>query len=172
MISRRRSLELVKDVLGIVKRLWFDQYAFLVNLLQDCKQVLLDLLLDSLLKLCFNILTILEPLQLLIATLYDLIFDKILYSLVNSSLQSSQVNLLLTEQLKQSLLLLKPVSDHVSIAVTLVHALSKQLLVLRTALGDPLEDSSPELVSLLDHLGSVRHLLLVSSFLLFLPFLV
>lgn len=109
---------------------------------------------------------------MLIAALYDLILDKILYSLVNSSLQSSQVNLLLTEQLKQSLLLLKPLRNHVSIAITLVHALSEQLLVLRAALGNPLKDRSSELVSLLDHLGSVRHLLLVSSFLFFLPFLV
>ena len=105
------------------------------------------------LELLFNLFAVLEPFKLLVSALDDLVAHDGLRSLVNGSLQSRNVDLLSREKLKQSLLLLKAVCNQITVAVALFHALTKLLFVLRTALGDPDEDSLTEGFAFANHLG-------------------
>lgn len=89
-------------------------------------------------------------------------------SLFDCCLQKCYVNLLCSEKVGHSFLLLQPVGNHLTVVVSLLHAFTKLALVLLTTLGDPLEDNCTELVALLDHVSRLLHLLLVGST-LFLP---
>jgi len=100
------SLKLVEDILGIIELLRLNLYAFLLNLLQDGQQILLDLLLNSLLQLLLHLLAIFEPLELLVGALDDLVTYDCLHSLINGCLQGCDVDLFGTEKLKQGFLLL------------------------------------------------------------------
>ena len=127
--------------------------AFLLNLLQDGEQVLLDLLLDSRLKLALHFLAVLEPLELLLSFLDYILTHEGLLGLLNSRLQKSYVDLLCSKEISHSFLLLETGLDHLPIVVSLIHALNELALVLLTALGDLLEDDTAEGISLLHHVS-------------------
>jgi len=117
------SLEFIKHVLCIVEHLGFDKYLLAFNLLDYRQQVLLHLFSNCLLQLSLNLLAVLQPLKSLVSLLNDLVIDKVLSSLVDSCLERWQIDLLLGQQVNQSLLLLLSQSNHLTVLVTLVHIL-------------------------------------------------
>ena len=91
-----------------------------------------------------NFLAILEPFKLLVSFLDVFIANYGLHRLVDSSLQGCYVNLLSRHKLKQGFLLLQAVCNQITVTVSLVHALTELVLVIRAALRNLDEDCLSE----------------------------
>ena len=114
-------------------------------------------------ELTLDFLAVFQPIELLVGTNDYILLDLIFNSLLDGVLECSDINLFSRKQLSECLLLLETISDEFTIGIPLLHALDKVLLVLTTTLSYLVKDGCAETVSLLNHIGRVCHLLLVSS---------